>query len=92
MSEFFASGRAIDLVLLVMLLEGLLLGVLFRRRGIGVVPADLLPMLLAGACLLLALRAALTQAPWPWVAGWVTLALFAHLADLRRRWRLSHHD
>ncbi len=91
MSEFFASGRAIDLVLLVMLLEGLLLGALYHRRGVGVAPADLLPMLMAGACLLLALRAALTQAPWPWIAGWVTLALFAHLGDLHRRWRLSRH-
>lgn len=89
MSDFFASGRAVDFVLLVMALEAALLIALFRRRGLGVAPADLLAMLLAGACLLLALRAALTQAPWLWVAGWLALALVAHLADVRRRWRVS---
>jgi hypothetical protein len=41
--------------------------------------------LAAGACLLLALRAALTQAGWPWVALFLTAALVAHIGDFRRR-------
>ena len=44
-------------------------------------------MLLAGAFLLLALRAALTGASWIPVALWLLAALFAHLVDLVRRWR-----
>ena len=43
--------------------------------------------LLAGAFLLLALRAALTAEPWTTVALWLAGALAAHLADVARRWR-----
>jgi apolipoprotein N-acyltransferase len=44
------------------------------------------PTLRAGAALLLALRAAITGAAWPWIAAWLAAAGLAHLADLRTRW------
>lgn len=49
MEGFFASGRVADLILLVLLLEGLALWALHRRtgRGIALSPA-VLPFLLAG--------------------------------------------
>jgi O-antigen/teichoic acid export membrane protein len=47
---------------------------------------DLLANAAAGACLLLALRAALTGAGWAWVAAALCAALIAHLFDLVRRW------
>ena len=47
----------------------------------------MLAFLLAGACLLLALRAALVGASWPWVAAPLAGAFAAHLADLGLRWR-----
>lgn len=78
MSGFFASGHAIDLVLGFLALEVL---VLMRRSGALTAVLAALP----GAFLLLALRAALTGAPWPWVALWISLSLPAHLADLARR-------
>jgi hypothetical protein len=34
---------------------------------------------------MLALRAALTDAGWQWVAIWLTVSLPLHLADLRHR-------
>ena len=80
MSSIFASGHAADLVLGVLVLEVL---VLARSRGVVTALLAALP----GACLILALRAALTGAPWPWVALWVSLSLPAHLADLARRRR-----
>jgi hypothetical protein len=43
--------------------------------------------LAAGACLLLALRAALTGASWPPVAAWLLAALLANLVDLAERLR-----
>jgi hypothetical protein len=43
--------------------------------------------LLAGACLLMALRSALSGSGWAWIAAWLFAALVAHLADLARRWR-----
>jgi len=44
-------------------------------------------MLLPGAMLVLALRAALSGGAWPWIAVFLFLALPLHLLDLTRRWR-----
>ena len=58
-----------------------------RRSGLGIAPRDLLPNLLAGAFLVLALGLALAAAWWGWIALSLLGALLAHLADLRRRWK-----
>jgi hypothetical protein len=83
-SEFFAafffSGHAVDLALAVLALELAWL-ILWRRRSLRAALTVTLP----GACLLLALRAALTGAGWVWVAVWLALSLPAHVADLVRR-------
>ncbi|WP_233548337.1 hypothetical protein [Aurantiacibacter zhengii] len=81
MDEFFASGHAVDVVLAVVALEFLWLAF---RHGRAV---DAALMLLPAAFILLGLRAALTGAPWYWVAIPLTLAFPAHLADLVRRMR-----
>ena len=86
-ADLFASGRIVDLILALMAAEAVVLAVHYRRTGRGVPLPDLAVNLAAGAGLLLALRAALTGAVWAWTAGWLTLALAAHLADLARRWR-----
>jgi hypothetical protein len=87
MAGMFASGRIVDAVIALMVLEALLLAWLHLRRGRGLAPADLLANLAAGLFLLLALRAALVGAAWPWIAASLAAALVAHLADLARRWR-----
>ncbi|MFM9978301.1 MAG: hypothetical protein ACKVOP_09720 [Sphingomonadaceae bacterium] len=79
MSEWFASGRAIDLVIAVMLAEAVLLIALGRK------PLTVILTILPGAAILLAARAALTGASWHWVALWLTVSLPLHLADLRHR-------
>jgi hypothetical protein len=86
-SEFFASGRIADLVLAVLALEAAALWLWHRRTGRGVPPAELLGFAVAGAALLLALRAALTGAAWPHVALWLVVAGVAQVYDLARRWR-----
>jgi hypothetical protein len=86
-AELFASGRVVDLILALMAAEGLVLAAYRRSTGRGVATADLVINLLAGAFLLMALRAALTGSAWSWVAGWLAAGLGAHLADLRCRWR-----
>jgi hypothetical protein len=78
MSSFFASGHAVDLVLVFLVLEVL---VLARRTDAVTALLAALP----GAFLLLALRASLTGAHWGWIGLWITLSLPAHLADLARR-------
>jgi hypothetical protein len=87
MAELFATGRVVDLILALMVLEALVLGVLWRRAARGVPPLSLIVNLAAGACLLLALRAALTDAGALITGGFLALALVAHLADLALHWQ-----
>ena len=79
-------GRLLDVVISVLLLEIVLLLAWHRRTGGGVAPRALLPNLLAGLCLMLALRAALTGAHAAWLALALAAAGAAHLFDLRQRW------
>lgn len=79
MESFFTTGRAVDLVLAFMALEALIL-IAMRRRALTVVLT-----ILPGAAMMLALRAAMTDAGWQWVAIWLTVSLPLHLADLRHR-------
>ena len=86
MEQLIGSGRIVDLILVLVALEAVVLGYMRARRGNGIEWRALLPNLLAGAALLLALRAAITGAAWPWIAAWLAAAGLAHLADLRTRW------
>jgi hypothetical protein len=87
MSDLFAGGHVVDAILALILFEALLLILHHRRRGDGISPVPLLCNLLAGVFLLLALRGALVDAWWGWIALCLTLALPAHLADLWQRWK-----
>jgi hypothetical protein len=87
MNEFFASGRSIDLVLLLIGLEAMVLIVLWRMRRCPLPPLATLLILAPGTCLLLAARAALAGASWVWVSSLFLVALFIHLVDLRQRWQ-----
>ncbi|MHA7816078.1 MAG: hypothetical protein ACX93N_06350 [Pseudohaliea sp.] len=80
MEGWFVSGRIVDALLALVLLEA----ILFYRAGRG---RALLPNLAAGACLLLALRAALTGAPPGWLGLWLAFAGVAHGLDVAGRWR-----
>ena len=87
-SQLYANGRIIDLVLLGVAIEAALLVWYRRHTGRGPRVRDLLPTLLSGVLLLLALRAALTQSWWGWVAAPLALALVVHVFDLSRHWRI----
>lgn len=87
MKELFASGRIVELILGLMLLEAVVLWMYHRRSGIGIRPLDLVLNLAAGALLLLALRAALVDPDPLATAPYLAVALLAHLADLSRRWQ-----
>lgn len=87
MADLFASGRIADIIVALVALEAIALFILWQRSGRGIAPADLVFNLLSGACLLLALRSALTQSGWHTTAIFLAAALLAHLADLYRRWR-----
>ena len=75
----FASGHAVDIVLLVIALEFAWLVVRGWRW------ADAVLRLGPGVLMLLALRGALIGLDWRWIALPLLLSLPVHLADLARR-------
>ncbi len=70
-----------------MLLEGLVLGLLWRRRSRGIPIAELAVNLLAGISLLMAAVTVALGVSGPWIPLCLAAALVAHLADLRLRWQ-----
>lgn len=82
LADLFTGGRIVDIIFAVMAVEALVL-ILFLRRPAG----DVVVMLLPGACLLFALRGALTGAHWSVLAGSLGLSFVAHLVDVGRRAR-----
>jgi len=82
----FESGRIVDLILAIVAAEAAWLAWRGRARG---APWQLANFshLLAGAFLLLALRAALTEAWWGWIGLWLAAAGLAQIVDLRQRLR-----
>jgi hypothetical protein len=86
MADMFHTGRVVDLILVMVLLECVALA-WWRSRGAAVDMAALLPTLLSGAALLLTLRLALSGARWEWLALSLLGALLAHLTDLAGRLR-----
>lgn len=80
MADLFASGRAVDIVLAVMLAEALWLT---GRRGWPL--GEVVLLFLPGALILAALRAALAQLDWRLIALPLILSFPVHLAELARR-------
>jgi hypothetical protein len=87
MEILISSGRIADFVLGLVLIEAVALFAYHRLGGRGVSPVELLANLAAGGSLLLALRGALVDAWWGWIAAALAGALVAHVADLILRWR-----
>lgn len=80
MEAFFASGHAVDLVLVIIALEAAWL-VLTRRMSGWATMLALGP----GVFILLGVRAALVGADWWWVSLPLLASLPLHLLDLKRR-------
>ena len=86
MTALFASGRVVDLILLVLAAEIGLLAWWRHRRQQRIRAAKLLLAALPGVFMLLALRSALGADPWFRTALWLAAAFPAQLTDwwLRR--------
>ncbi len=87
MLDFLASIHAVDLILAIVAAESVAITLYWYAARRGIAPAQLLPNLMAGTLLLLALRFALAGYSWPWYTACLALAGIANVADLRQRWR-----
>jgi hypothetical protein len=85
--RLFASGRIVDCIIGLMLLELIVLGMVRARTQRGIHPNELAVSVAAGIALLLALRAALVGQSWRYIAAWLVSALIAHLLYLKLSWR-----
>ncbi len=81
------NGSLPRLIAGLVVLEAIVLVWLWRARGLGIAPRAVLGNLVSGACLMLAVAAALADAPWWDVAILLVLSLVGHVADLALRWR-----
>lgn len=90
MQDLFTTGRVAEIILVVMALEALVL-LAMRASGYSRVPTLSLLManLASGAALILALRAALTASPWPWIAICLAASFLAHVFELWQRLKAS---
>jgi hypothetical protein len=86
MSRLFASGRIVEAIIALMILEALLVLAYRRTRGRGPASLAFVSNHCSGICLLLALRASLGGAAWPWIALALLGSLLGHLVDLSLRW------
>ena len=82
----FASGRLVDVALIVIALE---LVVLLVRPPRGLRPLDVVGQVLAGAFLMLALRLTVTGQDVRWILLALTASFPAHVFDLVRRARAA---
>lgn len=89
MSALFDNGHIIDLILALMIIEGVVLFLYHKCTGRGIPPCQLIGFLGSGVFLMLAVRAALVDAYWVWV--WLPLlgAGLMHLWDLALRWYVA---
>jgi hypothetical protein len=85
-SQWVASGWLVDLIIGFTVLEIVGLWLFHRLTGRGLDAPRLLPNLMAGLSLMLAVRAAMAQAAWPWIVIPMAASGLFHVADLRQRW------
>ena len=86
MANLFSTGRIIDYILILVLVEAAAWIWLTKRLGHGIPPAQVIANLGAGAALLLAVQAAIVHRPWPGIAAWLLVALGAHACEMSLRW------
>ncbi len=89
MTPLFFDPRAVEAILALVAVEGLVLVGWRLRTGGGPPVSGTVANLSAGACLLLTLREALISASALTIAALLALALSAHGIDLATRWKAT---
>lgn len=91
MEQFVNSGQVAAVMLVAIAIEVAVAGYYFWRRQRTFLLLSFVANGLAGACLVLALRAALQQSGWLFVAIYLAGGLLAHVADVVLRLNLTRH-
>ncbi len=89
LEELIQSGRIVDIMIAVIVLETLVLLAYRRTTGRGIAPGRLIANIGAGGSLMLALRAVFADAHWGIIAACLIASLLFHVTDLRLRWNRS---
>ena len=87
LAQLYQGPLVVDIAIGFISVEALLLWAFHKFTGRGLALGDCALTIASGACLMLALRCALTPDGWPGMALFLIAAGFAHGADLRTRWR-----
>ena len=87
LENLIESGRIVDIALAVLVVEIVVILGIRQMTGAGVPAPSLLINAGAGGSLMLALRAALVNDGWVWVAVFLVAALGFHAADVAQRWQ-----
>ena len=87
MTDFWQIRWLLDAVIVFTVLEGLGLWLYHRLTGEGLDLSEYALNMVSGLCLMLAVRAAVSDAPWPWVTVCLSASGLAHGLDITRRWR-----
>lgn len=91
MEHFVTSGQVAGVMLVALAIEIAVAAYYFWRRQRSFLLLSFVANGLAGASLVLALRAALQQAGWLFVATYLVGALLAHVADVVLRLSTTRH-
>jgi hypothetical protein len=86
-SDWLSPQGLVTIVIGFTLLEGVALWLYRARTGKGVAARDFVANWLSGLCLMFALRSALTDTWWVWVALWLLASGLIHASDLWSRWQ-----
>jgi len=89
LQSLILSGRVVDLMIALVVIEVLAVTVYKWRSGAGPSLAALIVNLGGGVSLMLALKAALVDAAWQSIVLCLVAALICHVADLALRWRAA---
>ncbi len=85
MEALFNNGDIVLIILFLVAIEAAALIVFHRKTRRGIPYTPLIANLIAGGCLMLAIRSALLDQSWPWIGCFMALALVAHLIDFGTR-------
>lgn len=89
MSEWFESGRIVDVMLIVIAIEVAVLCAYRLRTGRGLSVSTIVLNAGAGGSLMVALKLLWVDAAWHWIAMALLSSLAFHSGDLVQRWRAT---